>query len=106
MGIGVFVAHLFLPPLLLAWHQQQMARQGLAAQEGPASPELSLLGRYQSLMIVRLSLLEGGAFMAAIAYFVEGHLLSLLLAGGLIAAMVFHFPTAGRVARWLERHGR
>jgi hypothetical protein len=57
---------------------------------------------YQMKMIVGAALLEGGCFLALIAYMIEGQMPSLVVAAVLLAALLAHFPTRGRVEAWIE----
>ena len=54
-------------------------------------------------MIVGLALLEGSAFMALLAYLLEGQTWVLGLAAGVLALMAVRFPTRASVLAWLER---
>ena len=57
----------------------------------------------QTSTIVSVGLFEGAAFCAIIAYFIEGSLLSVILAVALIFGLMLHFPTRSRVIGWMER---
>ncbi len=57
---------------------------------------------YQLRLIVRLALLEGGAFANLIGYMVEGNPVSLYVAGALVLIMVTQFPTPGRIEDWVR----
>jgi hypothetical protein len=82
-------------------------RKGIAqgkSSYGFATDEVGCLaGLYQSTMIVGLALLEGVAFFLLIAYLIEGELLSLVIAGFLLALMVLQFPQRSRVESWIEK---
>lgn len=67
-----------------------------------ATDEGKLLMCFQSVHVLRLALIEGGAFMNGIAFIVTGDWLSLgLLAAG-AAAILVQLPTAARMENWLE----
>jgi hypothetical protein len=53
-------------------------------------------------MIVGMAMLEGAAFFCLIAYIVEGNVLPLTAAGGLLFLMLFSFPTHDRVEEWVN----
>jgi hypothetical protein len=61
-----------------------------------------LLAVYQGQQILRMALIEGGAFVNGIAALVVGSQLSLTLLGVGAGLILLQFPTAGRVTRWLE----
>jgi hypothetical protein len=47
-------------------------------------------------------LLEGGCFMALVAYMIERQTVSLGAAAVLLAGLILHFPTRGRVEAWMD----
>jgi Na+/alanine symporter len=57
---------------------------------------------YQTRLIVRLALLEGAALALAIAWFIEGWSVTLVVALVFVALMLLQFPTGRRVERWVE----
>ena len=56
----------------------------------------------QTTLIIALALVEGAAFLAGIAYLLEGQAFALVLVAGAILVMLLYFPTEGRVCAWLE----
>jgi hypothetical protein len=62
-----------------------------------------LLGVYQTALIIGAALLEGPTFFLAIAYLLEGQIISLIAAGVLMGALAARFPTPARVTAWLDR---
>jgi len=60
----------------------------------------SLLGQNQTMVIVRLAMLEGGAFFNLIAFLIEHSFVSFILAGVLILAMLSLFPRQSQID-WL-----
>ncbi|AMV40399.1 hypothetical protein [Planctomyces sp. SH-PL62] len=73
-----------------------------AKQIYPAGDVEKLLPVYISQLIVASALNEGAAFFAGIAYMMEHHAASILVAGVLLALMLTRFPTADRIQIWLE----
>jgi hypothetical protein len=67
---------------------------------GPHARQLFAL--FTTEQIIRLALLEGPAFLAAIAFMMEGKIPALILAGVLVLLMVSLFPTANRVRAWMD----
>ena len=53
-------------------------------------------------MIIGAAFLEGPAFLALIAYMIEGHVVSLAIAAVMLLGLMAHFPTVGRVETWVE----
>ncbi len=56
--------------------------------------------------ILIVALLEGGAMMNAVAYFLEGQLVSLVVLALLLVGMAIQWPSADRVVRWMELQAR
>jgi hypothetical protein len=97
MAVAMLAAHLVVPGAVVS-----AGLRRLSESRPPGGPPADLLGLYQAGLIVRLALLESAALMGAITYFLEGTTVSLVVSLVLIAVMALHFPTAGRVARWVE----
>ncbi len=78
-----------------------------ANQGGGAANQLSaLVSGYQVALIGSAAVLEGATFFNLIAYLLEQVPWSLAMAGLLWVAMAVKFPSAGRVAGWIERTRR
>ena len=75
-----------------------------ASQQGPApSTDAGKLAFvYQVKTIIGAALIEGPAFLALLAYMIEGSQLSLAVAGVMLLGVMAHFPTASRVETWIE----
>jgi len=58
---------------------------------------------FQTSAIIGGALNEGAAFFAGIAYLIEQNPIALGVMLVLLAALVFRFPTRGRVERWIEQ---
>jgi hypothetical protein len=69
-----------------------------------ASDGAKLLAARQVAMIISLALLEGPAFVGCIAFFVEGRIYGLVIAGLAAVMMLVRFPTLGSVRAWLHEH--
>jgi NADH:ubiquinone oxidoreductase subunit 6 (subunit J) len=100
-----FTAVLLLVQIFLPKQIAQVAIRRIAATK-PQTEEKPVTQRlvdvYQSQMIISSALLEGPAFLNCIAYFMEGSLLNLGLAGGLASLILLKFPTQFRIMRWME----
>ncbi len=111
---AVNVALRFFLPTAIANAARRKISRGTwklpAAQ--PASPKLrdflETTGDAGKLMLVLMArtllataLLEGAAFLAIIAYMVEGPLFALALAIGLVVGVACHFPSRSSVIRWI-----
>lgn len=107
VGVTNGMLAMIVPPRTTA---RALARQGLSSGTGAAEPGFEgwgpdaprLFSLYQTEMILRFALLEGAAFLNGMAYFLEGNVLALAMAGGLIALMLIFFPMAERIRQWME----
>ncbi len=72
----------------------------------PDSDAGKLAATYQVKMIIGAALLEGGCFLALVAYMTERQSLSLAVAAVLLLCLLAHFPTLGRVEAWIEEQLR
>jgi hypothetical protein len=76
---------------------------GLAA----SNSEVDLLAnQYQTNTIIAIALLEGAAFFNLVAYLLEGHPAALGLGIGLAIVILTQFPSAQRMANWIEQQVR
>lgn len=68
---------------------------------GQGSP-MALAAAYQVGLIVSCAMLEGAAFFNIIVHQISGNAIgNLAVAGLLIVAILFRFPTTGRVTEWV-----
>jgi hypothetical protein len=86
------------------WRRQNgaaLVRSAAGRPEGPAVLADGLVGAYQTTVIVAAALLEGAAFLLAIAYFLEGQ--SIALGGflGMLVFLVLMHPTRERIRSWM-----
>jgi hypothetical protein len=72
-------------------------------RNGQRSDGQCLLSVFQSKTIVSAAMFEGWAFLAVIAYLIDGGPISIALAVLLALAVAAHFPTQSRVIRWVEQ---
>jgi hypothetical protein len=104
-ALGI-VMSVILPGTITAAQRKKVAdgtwqpggRQGPA----PASDAGKLAMVYQLKMIISAAFLEAPAFLALMAYMIEGHAVNLGIAGVLLLGLMAHFPTVGRVETWVE----
>ena len=61
---------------------------------------------FQTVLIIRSALLEGGTFFALIAFMLERQAPSLVVAGVLILALVSGLPTRSKVEEAIESERR
>ncbi|WP_165246228.1 hypothetical protein [Paludisphaera soli] len=110
-GAVSVVASILVPKLIVDGAIGQMAK-GIrpdsttsaptgAKQVDPESEADKLLPIYQTQLIIASALNEGGAFLAGIAYMMEGHAAAILVAGVLLALLLSRFPTAERIQAWI-----
>ena len=101
---------LLVPNLVVAAQRRKLAAGTwqAAPSRGPVpdtdAGKLAMI--YQMKMIIGAAMLEGGCFLALTAYMVERQVPSLVMAAVLLAALLAHFPTYGRVAAWIEEQLR
>ncbi len=114
-GIAALVAQPILTTIIRDRAQKQAAALPIdddafvAKPAGPGAPREqlgALVGGYQVALIVSAAVLEGAVFLNLIAYLLEQFPWSLAMAGLLWVAMATKFPTAGRVASWVEQTRR
>lgn len=71
-----------------------------------ATETLSGVGAYQTRLILSCGLLEGGAFLNLVAFWLERHGFALALAIFFLCAILVQFPTVDRLTNWLARQER
>lgn len=113
-GAATIVLRTVIPPIVAGSQRRQRITplfQGASGgdiggdperQSARETAERSLYQVYQSKMIVEMALLEGAAFFNVIAYMIEEHWWSLVVAGALVVFMAGTFPTRGRVQAWVQ----
>ena len=57
---------------------------------------------YQTQLIIGAALLEGGAFLAAIAYMVERKPAAFIVAAILLGVLISRVPTVERLRGWVD----
>lgn len=101
-GVGViqFLLALFLPDRVLAGWRRRLAR---SSESGDL---LEWVPAFQNRLLLRLSLLESGAFTLLLAYLIEG--LTWSLGGGLafLLVLLLQFPTRHGIESWVEEQKR
>lgn len=109
VGLGSFLA------ALVARNQ----RQAIASGRSPATSDESvsqfpaalreigpLTMAYQTVLIIRSALLEGGTFFALIAFMLERQTPSLVVAGVLLLALISGLPTRSKIEDAIESERR
>ena len=71
---------------------------------GTGGETAALVDVYRTSRILGMAILEGAAFFAAVAYFIEGSAACLGAAMGLIGLILLGFPTRSAFEDWLDRH--
>jgi len=97
VGAFAFLASFIIPGLVAGALLQQLQ------QKGTAGDEQQLLQVYQTRMIMRLGMLEGGAVANLFAYMTQGQQWSLIIVAWLVATMLMFFPTPGRINNWIQQ---
>jgi hypothetical protein len=102
VGFLAPVAATFVPRLIDVKQSEQVASQVPAALREIAG----LVGKFQTRLIIRCALIEGAAFFAIVAYMIERQVLSLVVAGALLLALLSCFPTRSKVEETVEGERR
>lgn len=106
IGATNLVLCLVVPGFIAAANRRKIAAGNWPAAERPEFGAQTDFGRlamvYQVKMIIGAALLEAGCFLALCAYMIERQVSSLAVTAVLLAALLAHFPTHGRVAGWIE----
>lgn len=97
---------LLIPQFITATNRRKIAAGTWQAAQSQGPVAESDAGRlaltYQVKMIIGTALLEGGCFLALVAYMTERQALGLAVAAVLLGALLAHFPTQARVEAWIE----
>jgi hypothetical protein len=89
--------------------RREIMRQNPGTAGGKPSAESAdrvtgqLLGLYQTRMIIGSAMFEGAAFFLLVTHMIERSPWSLAVAVVLIVGVASHFPTVGRVGRWIDQ---
>lgn len=108
-AVAGLAARAVVPVLIVRTQRQRIARgewKPSAEMPGGAmiaklGPDGALMMLHQLRVIVGSALIEGAAFLAIIAFFIEGSPVAAGLAVLLAASLFVQFPTQRRVAAWL-----
>jgi uncharacterized membrane protein len=74
----------------------------ISKKQGQEADVESLAMLYTTKTIILASILEGAAFFNAIAFLIEGDLLTVIAAGLSAVGVASQFPTIARVVHWFE----
>lgn len=108
LGMSAFclLAALFLPKLVIdsALIRAKSGSAGaVAARSSSAEPAAQTpIALYQTRTIIAGALLEGGANVASVTYFVEGSVACLIVGVVLLLVLLSLFPSVERFERWAE----
>jgi hypothetical protein len=106
--IGLVLSRV-MQAMVIKGSRQQIIAGTYAKPTGPLA-ELSERGAlftvYQSSLLVGGALLEGPAFVCITAFLIEGSWPALVLAGGLLLALLAMLPRTERVTQWIEAQHR
>jgi hypothetical protein len=102
-GLLSLVLHRIVPMLVERTQLAQIASSNGAHSSSPDQLTARLLGVFQTRTIIAGALVEGGAFFALVTYLLEGHAISLAVAGLLAGALFTLLPSELRVLAWLNQ---
>jgi len=80
----------------------QFGPPGMGTPTAPPSDAVKLANLHLTTSIIGGALVEGGAFMMGIAYFIEHQTWVLLAAIALVMAILIRFPTREGVEQWID----
>jgi len=110
VGLTCGLTSYVLPRSFAASNRQRIAENTWTPVKGatsvPQTDAEKLLTGYQTKTIIGVALLEGAAFLAITAYMLEGQVLSMVMAGILLAGMLAFFPTLASAEAWLDHELR
>ncbi|MEX0678656.1 MAG: hypothetical protein WD063_16370 [Pirellulales bacterium] len=118
LALGLFpvalLASRILPAVMVKKARRQIGagfdftsiKQGPGAFLSELGEAGALVGVYRTKTIIAAAVLEGAALFGVFAFLLEGSLIALGLAVLLVAAIVAMFPSASRIAGWIERQLR
>lgn len=110
-AVAMMVAWFVVPLVIVA---KQRPRIADLLSETPLEPSADaqamadsaayrqLLGVYQTKSIIAAAILEGTIFLCAMAYWMEGHPIALMVGGAFLMFMIVTIPTAARIENWVE----
>jgi hypothetical protein len=103
VGFGLVVLILsFVIPRLGADQARRQIAAAKVQKPDLAADTAKLVGNYQTQLIIREAMLEGGAFFAGVAYMLNQNPIALLTAVILLAVIAMQFPTSHRVRAWID----
>ncbi len=104
LGMGAIcgVLAFVIPKMIVRNSRLQLTRQATDDSSGDHSVVSSLAQVYQTTTIIGCALLEGTAFLALVAYLLEGHLASLTVAVVMLIGIALHMPLGDRLATWVD----
>lgn len=101
LAVGIIISLVFRVPI----NKHPLMKIAQSQEFNPHSDEvfLALAPTYQTERIIRLAIIEGGAFFNVITYMQEKVWWSLAATGLAILLMLIGFPTRGTIDAWIER---
>jgi hypothetical protein len=94
---------------LMPWYLAGPMRRTIVKNEvgsGETTTIRKLARMYQTLLIIRCAVLEGGAFFCCVSFMLEHHIVALIAAVVLLTVLLMQFPTRHRAEAWLEQELR
>lgn len=101
--VYVAIAVALLAPVVSHFVATQLGRTAAARVSGDLSmTEVQVAGLYQTVKIVQWAIIEGGALLQAVIYFLSGEMTLLALAGLLLAFLAISGPSLADLQKRLE----
>lgn len=101
ISLPQIAASLVIPNLIAKTQLQNLGKAGDVDDDHRKQVMMQV---FSTKTIIAVALLEGGGLMNAIAYFIEGHAGSILLAALFAGLCLTHFPTQSTFDQWCEKH--
>jgi hypothetical protein len=101
-GVGLIARAVVLPSIVTK-ARGKLVNESAPSKDGGSGDAKYLLSVFQTKTIISGGLFEGWAFLATIAYLVEGNPIAFALAILLILGLAAHLPTPSRAIAWVER---
>lgn len=101
ISVAAFIVPGFVAKLKIA--QLGQAQSDSESGKDDDSLDEPLLQTFGTKIVIMLAMMEGGAIMNAMGFFLEGHLFSLILAALGAGLCLAQFPTQSGYNAWQER---
>ncbi len=99
LAVGILISWVFRVPI----NKNRVILKDQSFDPNSEEVFLALAQTYQTERIIKLAIIEGGAFFNGVAYMTEKVWWSLAAMGLAILLMLIGFPTRSQINAWIER---